>query len=164
MVRRSAPFSSKCVAKQWRRVWGWIRFCRPARWAAFWQAYHTVFGVMGRGAVWQGPPGNNQSVGLRFKPRQVVAQSFQQDGTEHDISVLTAFPAADVDDHSSAVDIGDLQASQLGAPYPGAIEGHQHNAMKSSLGLQTARLRHAQAPAARRLRSRVLVGRVVVDR
>src|SRR5664279_3322227 len=62
MVRRSAPFSSKCVAKQCLRVWGWIRFCRPARWAAFWQAYHTVFGVMGRGAVWQGPPGNNQSV------------------------------------------------------------------------------------------------------
>src|ERR1035438_41711 len=48
--------------------------------------------------------------------------------------VLTAFPAADVDDHASAVDIGELQAGQLGAPYPGAIEGHQHNAMKSSLG------------------------------
>src|ERR1019366_5605111 len=41
MVRRSAPFSSKCVAKQWRKVWGWIRFCRPARWAAFWQAYRS---------------------------------------------------------------------------------------------------------------------------
>ena len=57
-----------------------------------------------------------------------------QRGTEHDISVLTPFPAADVDHHPSAVDIGNLQASQLGAPYPRAIERHQYHAMKPSLG------------------------------
>src|SRR5271165_2244370 len=79
-------------------------------------------------------PGEQPVCGFAFQPAPVLAQSFQQDGTEHDISVLTAFPAADVDDHASAVDIGDLQASQLGAPYPGAIEGHQYDAMKSSLG------------------------------
>src|SRR5271157_6457049 len=59
---------------------------------------------------------------------------FQQDGTEHDISVLTAFPAPDVDDHASAVDVGELQASQLGSPRPGAVERHQYHAMKSGLG------------------------------
>jgi hypothetical protein len=58
----------------------------------------------------------------------------QEGGTEHDISVLTTFPASDVDDHTAAVDIGDLQVSQFGAPCPGAIERHQYNAMKPSLG------------------------------
>jgi hypothetical protein len=38
-----------------------------------------------------------------------------------------------VEDHASAVDIGDLQASQFGAPCPGAIERHQYNAMKLRL-------------------------------
>src|SRR5271165_3867279 len=79
-------------------------------------------------------PGEQPLRRFALQPAPIVAQSFQQDGTEHDISVLTAFPAADVDNHASAVDIGDLQASQLGAPNPGAIEGHQHNAMQSSLG------------------------------
>src|SRR5208282_1941825 len=72
--------------------------------------------------------------GLTLQATPVVAQAFQQRGTEHNIAVLTTLPAADVDHHASAVDIGDLQTSQLGAPCPRAIERHQHNAMKSSLG------------------------------
>ncbi len=64
----------------------------------------------------------------------VLAQTFQQRGAEHDVSVLTTLPAADVDHHASAVDIGNLQASQLGAPYPRGIERHQYHAMKPSLG------------------------------
>jgi hypothetical protein len=39
-----------------------------------------------------------------------------------------------VDDHAKAVDIGNLQARQLGTPYPCAIERHQYHAMKPSLG------------------------------
>jgi hypothetical protein len=39
-----------------------------------------------------------------------------------------------VDDHAKAVDIGNLQAHQLGTPYPCAIERHQYHAMKPSLG------------------------------
>ncbi len=54
-------------------------------------------------------------------------------GTEHDISVL-AFPAANVDDHASAVDIGELQAGQLGAPYPVPIERHLKEDFKIDLG------------------------------
>ena len=38
------------------------------------------------------------------------------------------------DHHASAVDIGNLQASQLCAPYPRAIERHQYHAMKPTLG------------------------------
>src|SRR5271157_4728824 len=77
-------------------------------------------------------PGEQPLRRFALQPVPVVAQSFQQDGTEHDISVLTAFPAANVDDHASAVDIGNLQAGQLGAPCPGAIERHQYDAMKPS--------------------------------
>jgi hypothetical protein len=73
-------------------------------------------------------------LGFALQPAPVVAQGFQQRGTEHGISVLTTFPAADVDDHAAAVDIGNLQAGQLGTPYPRAIERHQYNAMKPSLG------------------------------
>jgi hypothetical protein len=93
-----------------------------------------------------GSKSNGMTGGVRFPTREqpgggfaleatpVVAQGLQQHGTEHDISVLTTLPVADVDDHTSAVDIGDLQASQLGTPYPGAIERHQYHAMKLSLG------------------------------
>ncbi len=38
-----------------------------------------------------------------------------------------------VDDHASTVDIGDLQASQLGPPHPGGIDRHQYHAMKLGL-------------------------------
>src|SRR6266702_5972136 len=72
--------------------------------------------------------------GFALQATPVVAQGFQQRGTEHDIAVLTPLPAADVDDHAPTVDIGDLQASQLGPPYPGAIQRHQYHAMKLSLG------------------------------
>src|SRR5260370_4991378 len=72
--------------------------------------------------------------GLALQPTPVVAQGFQQRGAEHDISVLATFPAPDMDDHASAVDIGDLQASQLGASCPCAIERHQYNALKPRLG------------------------------
>src|SRR5260370_15854160 len=72
--------------------------------------------------------------GLALQPTPVVAKGFQQRGPEHDISVLTTFPAPDMDDHASAVDIGDLQASQLGASCPCAIERHQYNALKPRVG------------------------------
>src|SRR5260370_16592889 len=72
--------------------------------------------------------------GLALQATPVVAQGFQQRGAEHDISVLATFPAPDMDDHASAVDIGDLQASQLGASCPCAIERHQYNALKPRLG------------------------------
>ena len=38
----------------------------------------------------------------------------------------------DVDNHTAAVDIGDLQSSQLRAPRSSGIECHQQNAMKGS--------------------------------
>src|ERR1039458_1789216 len=81
-----------------------------------------------------GPARESPFCGFTLQPTPVVAEGFQQRGTEHHISVLTPLPAADVDDHASAVDIGNLQARQLGTPYPRAIERHQYHAMKLSLG------------------------------
>ena len=65
MVRRSAPFSSRWVAKQWRSVWGCSGFSIPARCAASRQAYQTTLVVMGESAVCHRPPGNSHSLGLR---------------------------------------------------------------------------------------------------
>ena len=61
-----------------------------------------------------GVPGSARKQPLRrfaLQPPPIIAQGFQQRGTEHDISVLTSFPTANVDYHASAVDIGNLQAS-----------------------------------------------------
>src|ERR1039458_3566409 len=69
MVRRSAPASSRWVAKQWRRVCGWICLLwRPARSAAIWQALHRTFVVTGWLDVCRRLPGKSHSFGLRRSP------------------------------------------------------------------------------------------------
>jgi hypothetical protein len=57
------------------------------------------------------PPitGEEPSFGLQSAP--VLAQSFQQDGTEHNVPILTALATLDVDDHPLTIDVADLQAS-----------------------------------------------------
>src|SRR5271165_4211280 len=60
------------------------------------------------------------------------AQFLEQDGAEHDVAVLPAFAALNVHDHSSAIDIADLQARELGAAHAGAVEGHQNGAIEGS--------------------------------
>jgi len=62
----------------------------------------------------------------------VSAQFLEQDGAEHDVSVLATFAALNVHDHASAVDIADLQARELGAAHAGAVEGHQNGAIEGS--------------------------------
>ena len=46
------------------------------------------------------------------------AQGLQQNGTEHDVPILTALAALDVDDHPLAIDVANLQASHFGARAP----------------------------------------------
>src|SRR5215469_10359448 len=60
------------------------------------------------------------------------AQFLEQDRAEHDIAVLPSFAALNVHDHSSAIDIADLQARKLGAARTGAVQGHQNGAIKRS--------------------------------
>ena len=60
------------------------------------------------------------------------AQFLEQNGAQHDVAVLLAFACLNVHDHSSAIDIADLQAGKLGAARTGAVEGHQNGAIQRS--------------------------------
>jgi hypothetical protein len=71
--------------------------------------------------------------GLAFQPAPVDAQSLEQLGAEHDITVLASLASADMNDHASAVDIADLQLRHFGATCARGIEGHQQNAMQGKL-------------------------------
>ena len=61
------------------------------------------------------------------KSAQVTLQFLQQFRAEHDIAVLTALPAFDVNDHSFTIYVLDFQMRQFGAPQPGCVERHQKN-------------------------------------
>src|ERR1039457_3105230 len=76
--------------------------------------------------------GEEPSLGLQSAP--VVAQGFQEDGTEHDVPILTALAALDVDDHPLAIDIANLQASPFGAACSGSIESHQQDPIEGVAG------------------------------
>src|SRR5471032_3078431 len=52
---------------------------------------------------------------LATKTAPVQAQSVQQLGAEHDIAILASLTAADMNHHSLAVDIADLQPRDFGA-------------------------------------------------
>src|SRR5437763_9557055 len=60
------------------------------------------------------------------------AQFLEQDGAKHDIAVLVTLAVLNVHDHTSAIDIADLQARELGAAHAGAVEGHQNGAIEGS--------------------------------
>lgn len=68
--------------------------------------------------------------GLAFQPAPVDAQSIEQLGAEHDITVLAPLASPDMNDHALAVDVADLQVRHFGATCARGIEGHQQNAMK----------------------------------
>ncbi len=76
--------------------------------------------------------GEEPSLGLQSAP--VVAQSFQQDGTEHDVPILTALATLDVDDHPLAIDIANLQAGHFVAARSGSIESHQQDSIEGVAG------------------------------
>ena len=60
------------------------------------------------------------------------AQFLEQDGAEHDVAVLPTFAVLNVHDHSSAIDVADLQARELGAAHASAVEGHQNSVIEGS--------------------------------
>src|ERR1017187_2799714 len=67
--------------------------------------------------------------GLWLHPAPILAQGLQQLRGQHDVTVSAALALADMNDHPFAVDVGDLQATQLGSSQPGCIQRHQHGAM-----------------------------------
>ena len=75
------------------------------------------------------PAGKQPRMGLVFEAAPVLAQFLQQFGAEHDVAVLAAFAAEDMDHHAFGVDVGDLEPGEFGAAEPGGIQGHQHGAV-----------------------------------
>ena len=80
MLRRSAPCSSRCVAKQCLSVWGCTSFWMPARLAAFRHACQTTFVEIGLSLVWCRLPGNSHTLGLRFNRHQCSRSSLSSFG------------------------------------------------------------------------------------
>ena len=62
----------------------------------------------------------------------VGAEFIKQNGTEHHVAILATLAALDVDHHTPAIDVADLQASQLRVPDAGGVEGHEERAMERS--------------------------------
>ena len=76
--------------------------------------------------------GEQPHLGFSFQTAPVLPQSVQQLGAEHDVTVLTALSTLYVNDHSLAVDVGDLQMRQLSPANSGRIERHQDRAVERS--------------------------------
>src|ERR1700746_484000 len=60
------------------------------------------------------------------------AQFLEQDKAEHDVAVFAPFAALDVNYHPSAINVADLQTSQLRVPNSGRVESHEDGAVKRS--------------------------------
>ena len=71
-------------------------------------------------------------LGFRRSRRQCCAEFLEQFRAEHDIAVLAALAALDVNHHALAVDVADFQARQFGASHSGGVESHQQSAMEGS--------------------------------
>ena len=72
--------------------------------------------------------------GLAPQPATVLSQGSEQLRAEHDIAILAAFAALDVDDHALAVDVADLEPGTLRTADPGGVDGHQQDAMQRREG------------------------------
>src|SRR6516164_3592395 len=98
MTTRSVPWSSKCVAKLWRREWG-VHFAKPAAAAALASTCRTVSGQICPAGV---RPANSRVRGPVKLP--VDAQHLQQPGRQQGIALLVAF-AAYPQHHALGVDV-----------------------------------------------------------
>src|ERR1039457_2914778 len=97
MVRKSAPASSRCVAKQWRSVCGWTRFFKPARWAACLTAWKTLLAL----------------IGLKLVRSQYSRSSSSSLGLSMTVAILIALALVDVNQHAGTVDIIHFQLHQF---------------------------------------------------
>src|SRR6266446_2077202 len=103
--------------------------------------------------------GKQPDAGFFLQTSPVRAEFVEQNGTKHHITVLATLAALDVNHHSSAIDVADLEACQLCVPHTGGVEGHEESSMKRSAS-RIDKLRHfflaenrGQAVAFLRIRS-----------
>jgi hypothetical protein len=71
----------------------------------------------------------------------VCTEFIEQNRTEHHVAVFATLAGLDVDHHPSAINVADLQASQLRVPNAGSVEGHEDRSMKWCAG-RIDELRH----------------------
>ena len=74
--------------------------------------------------------GKQPDAGFSAQAPPVCAEFVEQNGTEHHVAVLATLATLDVNHHPSAIDVADLQASQLRVPNAGGVEGHEDSSMK----------------------------------
>ncbi len=64
----------------------------------------------------------------------VCTEFLEQNGAEHHVAVFATLAALDVNHHPSAVNVADLQSSQLRVANTGGVKGHQDSSMKRCAG------------------------------
>jgi hypothetical protein len=65
---------------------------------------------------------------LGFVVSPVLPQGLQQNGRQHDQSILLPFALTDCDGHARRVDVVHSQVGRLGAPQTCRVDGHQQGA------------------------------------
>ena len=74
-------------------------------------------------------PGKQPRLRLVAQAAPTLAESVEQFRTEHDVPVLAAFAAQDVNHHSAGIDIAHLKVRQLGAAEARAVQEHEDGAV-----------------------------------
>src|SRR5215469_5917241 len=131
-VGKSAPFSSKCVAKLWRskgaNVFGNTRGLR--RFPASLPEHFRSDRLIRPPTVFR----SRKQIGFRVHPAPVLAQSLQQLRTERHVAVTVPFPVPNVDQDAYAVNVGNLEMTKLGSTHAGRVKCHQHGTMEEIAG------------------------------
>jgi len=130
MSRRLTPASSRWVAPEWRSVGTAACWWSPLCLRACLNAPCTRLLGMGvmAGAMWMRPrPGAGKiSTGWRCVTQEWRSRSSVRRG-KGTVPIFPAFTMSDVDQHASAIDIGDLQMSPLLQAEPtGVARGQAH--------------------------------------
>src|SRR5215471_13026219 len=76
-----------------------------------------------------GDPVSRKEPGLELIELPVAPEQRQQIRGEHHEAIALAFALAHLDDHPFRVDVGTLEPTEFGDPYPGGIEGGKDGAM-----------------------------------
>src|SRR6201984_568183 len=71
---------------------------------------------------------------LRLHPAPVDTKRLQKLFAQGNITVMSAFPLANVNHHPLAVDIGDLKTAQFRAADTRGVQGHEHRAVEEVTG------------------------------
>ena len=75
-----------------------------------------------------------EEIRLRAHPAVVLAEGREERRAERHLPIDSALPAFDADDHPLTIDMAHLQMTELAPTQAGAIERHQHRAVKEIPG------------------------------